>query len=1022
MKRLLCSLFLLCLFGNLFAQKDIRGTVKDGADGEAMIGVTVIVKEDNTVGTSTDIDGNFSLEIPENATLIFSYTGYNSEEIVVGDRTELDVILTESLNELDEVVVVGYGTQKKSVVTGAISKIKSDDLESMPVMRVESALQGRVSGVRVTTSSGAPGAGAVVRIRGTTTFGNSDPLYVVDGVPIGGGIDFLSQNDIESIEVVKDANTAIYGARAANGVVLITTKKGVKGKPTLNYHGYYGVQNPWRKLRLLNATEYATLLNEASAADGGDVLFADPQSYGVGTDWQDAVFNDNAPMQNHELGISGGGDNSTYYGSFSYFDQTGIVSAQNSRYQRFTARINSEHKIGGRFTFGNRVAYTHVKGRGVAENSEFGSPLSRAINLDPITPLYETDPDKLATQVFSDFPVVKDDEGRIYGISELVTSEVLNPLAALEIDQGFGYSDKVVANFSAQFEFFEGFTLRSEAGADLAFWGGKGFQPIYYLNASNRNDVTRFSRDQNRGLKYIIQNTLSFKRLFGNHDVWLTLGQSAEQNKGFGISGSVQDIPVDNIDDASLLFFTQPDLQSFGGYEYRDRLASYLGRFTYNYAQKYLFSAILRADGSSKFGTNNKFGYFPAFSAGWVVTEEDFLINSNAVNFLKIRGSWGVNGSNNLADNQFVSTLGESRNYTFGTGDNLINGIAPNGLANPALRWEETVKSNIGIDARLFKKWSVTFELFENKTKGGLAGAIVPLFLGNTGGTANLRNMENRGFDLELGYKNNIRGVGFNLVGNVSYVKNEVTFLNTDVLRELGTRIGPQGLVITASQVGFPIGFIYGFETDGIYQNQAELENALPDDVAIGQPTLGDFRFKDTDGDGRITNDDRTMIGDPTPSWTYGFNLSADWKSFDFIIFGQGVAGNDIYNGTRRFDLTKANHNAKMLGRWTGEGTSTDIARLSLADPNVNYGRNSDFFVEDGSFFRIKTAQLGYTLPSSVVERAGMSSLRVYVSGNNLLTFTKYQGLDPEIGAGIGVDRGFYPHARFYLVGVNAKF
>ena len=575
-KQLLCSLIFLCLVGNLFAQKDIKGLVKDGADGEPLIGVTVIVKEDNTIGTSTDIDGNFSLLVPDNATLVFSYTGYSSQEIVVGDRTEIDVVMTEGLNELEEVVVVGYGVQKKSVVTGAISKIKSEDLESMPVLRVESALQGRVSGVRVTTASGAPGAGAVVRIRGTTTFGNSDPLYVVDGIPIGGGIDFLSQSDIESIEVVKDANTAIYGARAANGVVLITTKKGTKGKPSLTYHGYYGVQNPWRKLRLLNATEYATLLNEASAADGGDILFEDPQSFGEGTDWQDAVFNDNAPIQNHEIGISGGGDNSTYYGSFSYFDQTGIVSAQNSRYQRFTARINSEHKIGNRLTIGNRVAYTHVKGTGVSENSEFGSPLSRAINLDPITPLFETDPDKLASQVFTDFPVVRDDQGRVYGISELVTSEVLNPVAALEVAQGFGFSDKVVANVSAQFEFFEGFTLRSEAGADLAFWGGEGFTPIFYLNASNRNDITRYSRNQNRGLKYILQNTLSFKRLFGNHDVWLTLGQSAEDNSGSGIGGSVQDIPVDNIDDASLLFFTQPDLQSFGGFEYKDRLASYI--------------------------------------------------------------------------------------------------------------------------------------------------------------------------------------------------------------------------------------------------------------------------------------------------------------------------------------------------------------------------------------------------------------------------------------------------------------
>ena len=1019
MKQLLCSLLFICLAGTIFAQKDIRGIVKDASDGEAMIGVTVIVKEDNTVGTSTDIDGNFSLLVPENATLIFSYTGYVSQEIVVGEQTELDVNMNESLNELDEVVVVGYGTQKKSVVTGAISKVKSDVLENMPVTRIENSLLGRTSGVRVTTNSGQPGAGSVVRIRGTTTTGDSNPLYVVDGVPVEGGIDYLSQSDIESIEVLKDASAGIYGARAANGVILITTKKGKAGQTSVSYHGYYGVQNPWRKLRMLNATEYATLLNEASASDGGEILFDDPQSLGVGTDWQDAVFQEDAPMQNHELSISSGTEKSSYFASFSYFKQEGIVSDVNSNYERFTARINSEHKIGDKFTFGNRLAYTHIIGRGVAENSEFGSPLSRAINIDPITPLYETDPDVLATQVFTDFPVVSDENG-VFGISELVTSEILNPVAALKVAQGQGNSDKIVGNVYGQFEIIKDLKFRSSIGADLAFWGGDGFTPVYYLNSSNRVDINSYNRSQNRGIKWIFENTLSYQKLLGVHDFALVVGTNAEKNTGQGIGGSIQDIPVSDIGSASLGFFNQPDLQSFYGYEYEDRLASYFGRLNYNYAQKYLLSIILRTDGSSRFGSNNKFGFFPAVSLGWVLTEENFLSNSDAINFFKFRGSWGINGNNRIGNFEYVSTIGEGRSYTFGTGDNLTNGVSPGAIANPDLKWEETTQINVGFDSRLFKKFTLTFDIYNKTTTGILDRIFVPLYVGNTGPRGNIGTMENRGVELELGYKNNIGEFDFDIVGNISYVENEVTFINDDATFVPGQRFGPQGLEITRTEVGRPIGFLFGYQTDGIYQNQGELENAIPD--ALGTPSVGDIRFVDTNNDGIINDDDRTMIGDGTPTWTYGFNISTRWKAFDMILFGQGVGGNDIYNATRRFDLPKSNYNASALGRWTGEGTSTTYPRLSLADPNRNFTRSSDFFVEDGSFFRIKTLQIGYSLPQHIIERAGMSKLRVYISGNNMFTFTKYKGFDPEIGASFGVDRGIYPQPRFYMMGVNVSF
>ncbi|MEM9260847.1 MAG: SusC/RagA family TonB-linked outer membrane protein, partial [Bacteroidota bacterium] len=434
-------LFFLAIISSLSAQTTLSGIVTE-ADGTPLIGVTILEKG-GTTGTVTDFDGRYELAFDRDGdeiVLVFSYTGFASQEIRVGAQRTLDVVLETDVANLDEVVVVGYGTQKKKVVTGAISKVDGDGLEDMPVLRVENSLQGRTSGVRVTTNSGQPGEGATVRIRGTTTIGNSDPLYVVDGVVVGGGIDYLNQSDIESIEVLKDAASAgIYGSRAANGVILITTKSGTKDRMTVNYSGYYGTQAPWKKLSVLNAEEYAILMNESSAAAGGPILFDDPALLGEGTDWQSAVFSDDAPIQNHELSLSAGGDKSTYYVSFGYFDQSGIVAADDSQYERFTTRFNSKHKITENITFGNNLAYSRIQSIGISTNSEFGSPLSRAINLDPITPILETDPDVLNSNIFTNFPVVTNSEGIPYGISELVTSEMVNPLAALEINQGFGW-------------------------------------------------------------------------------------------------------------------------------------------------------------------------------------------------------------------------------------------------------------------------------------------------------------------------------------------------------------------------------------------------------------------------------------------------------------------------------------------------------------------------------------------------------------------------------------------------------
>lgn len=1025
-KRLLTLLLLFSCTFTINAQHKVSGVITEQGTNFPLIGVTIYEK-DQTNGTTTDFDGKYELEVSDkNATLVFSYIGYTTQEIELGGNSAVNLVMETDVASLDEVIVVGYGTQKKSVITGAISKVKSEDLEDMPITRLEGALQGRTSGVRVTSNSGQPGEGGTVRIRGTSSINNSEPLYVVDGVPIGGGIDFLNQGDIESIEVLKDAASAsIYGARSAGGVILVTTKKGKTDRMSVNYNSYYGTQAPWKKLSLLNAREYGILMNESSVAAGGNILFEDPEALGEGTDWQDAVFNNNAPIQNHELSISGGNEKSQYHSSFGYFDQSGIVSDAQSRYQRFTARFNSTHDVTDRITFGNTLAYSRIKGVGISTNSEFGSPLGRAVNIDPITPILETDPDVLANDVFSNFNVVTNPDGVPYGISTLVTSEVLNPVAALSIQQGFGWSDKIVGNVFGEIELIEGLKFKSSIGTDLAFWGGEGFTPIYYLNATNRSDITGYNRSQNKGLYWIFQNNLTYSKQLGDHYFQIFAGTAAEQNAGQGIGGSIQDIPVESIEDASLAFSTPIESQNFFGFEYENRLASLIGRINYNFAEKYILSATMRADGSSRFGDNNKFGYFPSVSAGWVITNENFLRGNKTLNFFKIRASWGVNGNDQIGDFRYVSTVGGGRSYTFGLDENLINGSSPNAIANPDLRWEETSQTNIGFDAKIFKNVSVTFDWFNKKTTDMLLGIAVPGYVGNAGPVGNIATMENRGVELELGYGKNFGGVGIDFSGNISYVENEVTDLGPDKDFLLGQTFSPQGLEITRTAVGQPVGFFYGFQTDGIFQNDAEVAAYSNADGAPIQPEAspGDFRFVDVDGDGAITPDDRGFIGDPTPNWTYGFNFSADWKGLDVRLFGQGVAGNDVFKATRRFDLQMANMTADALDRWTGEGTTNDHPRLVMNDPNKNFSRSSDFYVENGAFFRIKTAQIGYALPRNVIEKIGFRKVRLYISGNNLLTFTQYSGFDPEIGGGsFGVDRGIYPQPRFYLVGVNATF
>ena len=1018
----------LCLlnFGQLMAQTTtVTGIVTDAK--EPLVGAAVLEKG-TTNGTLTDLDGKFTLNLTKSksAVLVVSFVGYKPKEVAVNNAASINIELAAS-DALDELVVVGYGTQRKAVVTGAIAKVKGSDLENMPVPRIEQSLLGRTAGVRVTSGSGQPGEGATVRIRGTTSINASEPLYVVDGIPVTGGIDYLNQADVESIEVLKDAaSAAIYGARAAAGVILVTTKQGKEGKTAVTYNMYMGQQAPTRKLALLNAREYATLMNESSVASKGAILFKDPSVYSTGTDWQDAVFNTSAPMQNHELGISVGNAKSSYYASFGYYDQTGIVASPQSKWSRYSVRLNSNHKLNKFINIGTTMGYSKVNGKGSSTNSEFGGVLSRAINMDPITPLVETDPSVLSTSVYTNFPVVRNADGQPYGISKYVSSEILNPVAATTVNQGSGWADKIVGNAFVEVEPIKGLKFRSSYGVDIAFYGGDGFRPIYYLNAANRSDVTLYNRSQSRGFYWVWGNTLAYNKTFdGKHNFSALVGTTAEKNHGENVSGSVQNMPVSNIKDASLNFASIQADQNFGGYEYNAALLSYLGRINYDYEGKYIISALMRIDGSPKFGTNNKFGRFPSVSAGWILTEEHFLKGITPINFLKLRASWGINGNDQIGDFRYVSTVGGGRNYTFGTGDKLYNGVSPNAIANPDLKWEQTTQTNLGFDAKIFKNITVTLDVFQKNTSGMLLDIKVPSYIGNSGPVGNIAKLENSGVELELGFDKKIGPIAFNLAGNLSYINNKITDLGPDKKFLGGQTFSPQGLEITRTIVGEPIGFFYGYQTQGIFQNQAEVNAYKNKEGIIIQPNAkpGDFRFADINGDGIINADDRTKIGDPTPNLTYGFNFSVAAHGFDILLFGQGVSGNQIFKATRRFDLQMANMTADALGRWTGENSSTTYPRLAMDDPNKNFSRSSNFYVESGAYFRIKTLQLGYTVPLSIISKVGLTRFRVYVSANNLATLTKYTGYDPEIGGGsFGVDRGFYPQARSFLFGLSAAF
>jgi TonB-dependent starch-binding outer membrane protein SusC len=1010
-------IFLLFFSISLIGQNTVTGRVLIGQSNETAIGATVQVKGTN-IGVITNAEGRFSIEVPSSeALLLISYTGFISQEVTTNGSRPKEIRLLEDISQLDEVVVTGYGNQKRSNISGSVATIQASEIAEKPILRVEQALQGKSAGVQVAQTSGSPGSGLTVRIRGTGTINNSDPLYIVDGVPVD-GLDFLNTNDIETINILKDAaSAAIYGARGANGVVLITTKGGKRNQNgSVTYESYYGIQRPARYTELLNAAEYATLQNEAYINAGRAPLpeFQNPAALGEGTNWQEAIFQ-HAPIVSQQITFAGGGERSAYTLSGNYFEQEGIVGGPKARFQRATIRFNAANDLKKWLTVGNQIGFTWLRRNALSENNEFNSVLIRALNMDPITPVRKKD----GTFAYSNYS----------------STDIANPVNAIENTYGQYTGNRLVGSVFVEARPIKTIVFRSAVSLDATFAVQRGFAPKFDLsNVPSLSEAPQVEKAvinsvsvTNRNWRNTQwENTVTFTpKINDEHQLSIIAGTAALANRYDENGGSNTNLPSNLWKDAYISNTVDP-ITSQSAYQFANEssLLSYFTKANYEYQNKYLFAATARVDGSSRFGRNNRYGFFPSVSAGWVVSRELFW-HVAPISFLKLRASYGQNGNDRIGDYSFTTVVTNGQNYTFGPSQTITNGAVALSAANPDLKWETSIQTNIGLDAELLEgRVTFTADYYIKKTSDMLYAAPIPLVAGTAAPIQNIATAENRGVELSSSYRGNYRTVKYAIGANVSVVKNVVTSLGRGGDPVLTGRIQSANSFAAKTDVGQPLASFFGYVTDGIFQTQADIENAA---FQSDGTRPGDIRFKDLDQNGVIDIKDRTYIGSPLPNLIYGANAELGWKGFEINLFLQGTQGNDIYNNTTRSDFNFVNRHASALSRWTGPGTSNSEPRVSLNDPNQNV-RISDRYIQDGSYLRLKSLQIAYYLPKKWISKVGSSKLKVYITGQNLLTFTKYTGLDPEIGQigdnglELGIDRGFYPQARTVIGGVSVTF
>ncbi len=1048
-------LFLLSAFiMSITAFAQSSGTVTD-ENGDPIIGASVIESGNAKNGTVTDIDGHFTIDVAEGRNLVISYIGYETQTVPA--RRNMTVVLKEDHQMLSDVVVIGYGVQKKSVVTASIAKVAAEDLEGKSPVRVDNALKGLAAGVNVTSSSGQPGAAPKVRIRGAGTINDSDPLYIVDGMPMGqGGIDYLNPNDIESIEVLKDAASgAIYGSRAANGVILVTTKKGKKGKANISYNFSQGWQSSWRKRDVTSATDYAILQNEMYVNGGSAPLYADPYHLtdangdpinGFGTDWQELVFNDNAPVQNHDVSVSGATDKLNYFLSMGYYTQEGIVGGNygKSNYNRMSLRSNNiynvydmseERNFLNKLDITVNLSYSRIKATGISENSEWGTILGSALYMSPLLPVtLKGDIAQRQIDNYASYDLLRDANGDPYTIPNYLGSyqEMNNPVAMLAVPETKNWTHKFVPQFVFDLQLWDNLKYHFNYSADLAFWGSDGaVRSLYYLSGNNKQEHTSASASKYQSTTWQLENTLTYDKTFGDHSFAVVLGQSAMKSKGDYLSGNRWNLV--NPDKPSINYATGDvvdGIAQFGvaGAPWAEHtLSSLFARLSYNYAERYMLQATVRRDGSSRFGTNNRYATFPSVSLGWNLRNEPFMDGKASwLSTAKLRASWGKNGNESIGDFRYTVLTAMGNNVLLGKDALKYIGSKANGLANPDLKWEESEQTDIGIDLGFLNNaLTFTADYYIKKTNGMLLTQPIPSYVGETKPIGNVGDMENSGFEFELGYKFHIADARFAIKGNATYLHNELKNLGNDTgYLDYDSVQGISGGG-TRAMNGEPFPFFFGYKTDGIFQTMDEVNAYTNSTGGLIQPDArpGFVRFVDVNGDGAITPDDRTNIGNGTPTWTFGLNFNAEWKGFDFNLFLQGVSGADVLDGTYRSDVYSGNYPTWMLDRWTGPGTSNKYPMLMLGD-DVNW-RMSDLYIHDASYCRIKNISLGYTLPQTLTKKFFVERLRFFVMAENLATWTKYWGFDPEISSGgtsLGVDRGIYPQARTYTIGFNITF
>ena len=1034
-------------------KRTVKGTVKDN-NGEPVIGAT-IMESGTKNGTVTDADGNFVIEIASDSKLDITSIGYKSQTVKPSATGTTSVSLSEDSNLLDDVVVVGYGTQRKKLITGSTVHVTADDIAAVNAVDAFGALQSQASGMNIVMNSGQPGEGYKVTIRGMGTAGSNTPLYVVDGVP-GANIDDLSPNDIESIDVLKDAaSSAIYGARASNGVILVTTKKGkAGGHVQVSFDGYMGWQNPnTNDVTPLNAKQYMEINDKAYQIQGVatyDWQKLIPKQYAQimngtwnGTNWLEETTIHNAPIHNASLSISGGSEISRFALGFTKFHQTGTIGAPaDPKYDRYTVRLNSDYSLIRKkghdiLKIGENVTFSATDKRGVSVGGIYGNSIRNLLAMSPLLPAYN-------------------DEGGYYEYKDIqadawdFSAEMANPLAQMKYDNGFGYTKvyRLQTNFFLEFSPIKDLTYRASAGWLYRHREGRSYVPVYELSSKKSNPNDDVSQNQSYSVRWSLENTLNWVKSFDKHNIDVLLGQSVEKwgyGNGVNVTNSNSLFPG-SFDHAYIANanVVDPSLTSIGGSpEAQGALSSFFGRVNYNYDETYLLSLVLRADGSSNFARGHRWGYFPSVSAGWVISNEKFMESTKAwMDFLKIRASWGQNGNCNISNFQYLATIALDDPYYFNNKDNPALGAYPNILPNEDVKWETSEQLDFGFDARfLNNRLGVAFDWYKKTTKDWLVRAPMLLSYGTNAPYVNGGDIENKGYEIQLNWNDKIgKDFRYSVSANFSHNKNEVTRLaNSEGIIHGGSNAIAQNTAeLYRIQVGYPIGYFWGYEMEGIIQNEKQLQEYLDRNCSGDKANSlqgeslqpGDVMFKDVNGNGKIDkgDDDKTMIGDPNPDFTLGLNINISYKGFDFALNGYGSFGQQVAKSYRQFsDHPDDNYCTDVYTKyWTGEGSTNRYPRFSDGK-TANMSEISRVWIEDADFFKISRISLGYDF-KRLYSKLPVQKCRLYVSLSNFFTFTGYSGMDPEVGFGngaswaSGIDCGYYPSARSWQVGLNINF